>query len=154
MVKEISGTLNGSGLSVGIVVSKFNETVTKKLKNGAIRGLEKCDVNSDDIITYSVPGSFEIPGIARRVVQKRNHDGILCLGAVIRGETPHFEYICSEVSSKISSLSYESDIPVIFGVLTTNTLDQALNRAGAKHGNKGYQGALSLIETIGMYDSI
>lgn len=154
MVRIVSGDLDGQGLEVVIVLSNFNQLVTDNLLEGALSGLEKCGVIEDHITVVRVPGGFEIPGTARQVLRSRDPDGIICLGAIIRGETPHFDYISNHVSNSIGELSCESDVPVIFGVLTTDTMDQAVERAGVKSGNKGYDSALSLIETINVYDEL
>lgn len=154
MVEEISGSYDGNGLSIGIILSEFNDFITEKLYEGALRALKKTGVSEDDITLYRVPGSFEIPDMARRAVQRDKHDGILCLGAVIRGDTPHFDYICSEVAKGIGQLNMESEVPVTFGVLTTDTVEQAVERAGTKSGNNGYDTALSLVQMINTYQAL
>lgn len=153
MVKEISGSYDGSGLSIGIVLSEFNDFITEKLKEGALRALEKSGVNDGDITVYRVPGGFEIPAMARQVIERESHDGVLCLGAVIRGDTPHFDYICSEVTKGIGQLNMDHEIPVTYGVLTTDTVEQAVERAGTKAGNKGHETALALVQMINAYQS-
>jgi 6,7-dimethyl-8-ribityllumazine synthase len=154
LVEEVTGSYDGKGLSIGIVLSEFNDFVTEKLREGALRALDKCGVDSDAITIYRVPGSFEIPDMARNVLRERDHDGVLCLGAVIRGDTPHFDYICSEVTKGIGQLNLEHDVPLTYGVLTTDTVEQAVERAGTKAGNKGHETALALIQTINAYESL
>lgn len=154
MVKEVNATVPGNELSVGIVQSSFNEYVTDRLLNGAVETLEESGVQSEKINLYRVPGSFEIPGAVRQVLDNRDHDGVICLGAVIRGETPHFDHICTQVSRGISELSRQYDVPVIFGVLTTETLNQALERAGTHSSNKGREAARSLLQTVNLYRAI
>ncbi|MGM0381674.1 MAG: 6,7-dimethyl-8-ribityllumazine synthase [bacterium] len=148
MVKEIKGSLEGKGFKIGIVLAEFNDFITTQLKRGAIDTLEKHGVENEDISVYRVPGSFEIPGMARRLRDSNEFDGIICLGAVIRGETPHFDYVAGEVTRGVGQLSFESDIPVIYGVITTDNLDQAVERAGVKAGNKGSEASRSLIQMI------
>ena len=154
MVTEIEGTCDNGSLSVGIVQAKFNEYVTGSLLEGAVEVLEDQGVRSDNINLYRVPGAYEIPGTASRVLANRDHDGLICLGAVIRGETPHFEYISSHVSDGIGRLSMEGEVPVIFGVLTTDTRNQALQRARSTSANKGVEAAESLLQTIKVYNAI
>ncbi len=154
MVKDISGSYDGRDCSVGIVLSEFNDFITEQLLDGALAGLRKCQVPEDGITVYRVPGSFEIPGMGRRVLEKGGIDGLLCLGAVIRGETPHFDYICSGVTRGIGRLNLEYEVPVTYGVITTDTVEQAVNRAGTKAGNKGHEAALSLVQTIQAYRAV
>ncbi len=154
MVKEIKGTLEGQGLKIGIVLAEFNDFITTQLKRGAIDALEKHGVDNEEITICQVPGSFEIPGAARRLCEQGEFDGILCLGAVIRGETPHFEYVSSEVTRGVGELSFQSDIPVVFGIITADSLDQAVERAGVKAGNKGSEGARSLVQMINTYKQL
>lgn len=142
----IEGTLDASGLRFGIVVSKFNEFVTERLLAGALEVLHKAGAESETIEIAKVPGAFEIPLIARGMARSRRFDAVICLGAVIRGETPHFEYISAEASRGIAQASWESDLPVIFGVLTTDTVEQALERAGALDRNRGAEAARTAIE--------
>lgn len=154
MVNEISPSVPTEELSVGIVKSDFNEYVTDRLQSGAVETLEEAGVPSDAITLYPVPGSFELPGATGRVLERRDHDGVICLGSVIRGETPHFDYICSQVSRGISELSLNHNVPVIFGVLTTETLNQALDRASSQSSNKGREAAESLLRTVGLYRAL
>ncbi len=148
-MKFFEGELKADNLKVAIVVSRFNSFITERLLEGAIDGLTRHGINKDSIEIYKVPGAFEIPLIAKKLTRK-DYDGIICLGAVIRGSTPHFDYVAAEVSKGIAHVSLESEKPVIFGILTTDTIEQAIERAGTKSGNKGYDAALSLIETINL----
>ncbi|MFB6347704.1 MAG: 6,7-dimethyl-8-ribityllumazine synthase [bacterium] len=154
MVNEVRTDPAADEVSVGIIQSEFNGYVTDRLRNGAVDVLENAGVPTDAISLYPVPGSFEIPGAASQVIQERSHDGIICLGSVVRGETPHFDYICSQVSRGISELSMQYDLPVIFGVLTTDTMNQALERAGSGSSNKGREAAESFLQTLGLYRAL
>jgi 6,7-dimethyl-8-ribityllumazine synthase len=147
------GNLKGEDISVGIVVSRFNSFITERLLEGAIDGLVRHGVNEKDIDIFKVPGAFEIPLIAKKLSSK-NYDGIICLGAVIRGATPHFDFVANEVSKGVALVSLENEKPIVFGVLTTDTIEQAIERAGTKSGNKGYDAALSLIETVNLMKEI
>ena len=140
------GHLEAAGLRFGLVVSKFNEFVTGRLLAGAIEVLNKAGAGDAAIEVVKVPGAFEIPLVARRLANSRRFDAVICLGAVIRGETPHFEYISAEASRGIAQAAWESDVPVIFGVLTTDTVEQALDRAGAAERNRGAEAARTAIE--------
>jgi len=144
MVKIIEGNLDASKLKVGIVVSRFNELVSKGLLAGAEDCLKRHGAKDNSIEVVWVPGAFEIPLIAKKIA--KNFDAVICLGAVIRGATPHFSYIAAEVSKGIAKVSLDSGVPVIFGILTTDNLEQALERSGAKPGNKGFTAAMSAIE--------
>ncbi|HRZ86667.1 MAG TPA: 6,7-dimethyl-8-ribityllumazine synthase [bacterium] len=154
MVKEIKGNLISKGKKYAIVVSRFNEFISSKLLGGALDALARHGVKEDEIRVYWVPGSFEIPLAAGKIAAKKNADAILCLGAVIRGATPHFEYINSEVAKGIAHVSMQNGIPVVFGVITSDTLEQAIERAGTKSGNKGWDAALTAIEMVNLYDEI
>lgn len=145
-VNVIEGMLTGRGLRIGIVISRFNEFVGGKLLEGAIDALIRHEVNAEDVTVVWCPGSFEIPVVAKRLAISRKHDAIICLGAVIRGATAHFDYVASEVSKGIAAISLETGVPVIFGVLTTDTIEQAIERAGTKAGNKGFEAAMTAIE--------
>jgi 6,7-dimethyl-8-ribityllumazine synthase len=138
--------LSGKGLKVGIVAARFNDFITSRLVDGALDGLQRHGVAEADIDLVKVPGSYEIPLAAKMLAQSRKFNAIICLGAVIRGATPHFEYVSAEVSKGVASVSMETGLPVIFGVLTTDTIEQAIERAGTKSGNKGWDAALSAIE--------
>ena len=146
MVKTIEGMLDASKIKVGIVVSRFNELISRGLLEGALDCLKRHGADDKAVDVVWVPGSFEIPLFAKKLVETNKYDTIICLGAVIRGATPHFEYVASEVSKGIANVSLESGVPVVFGVLTCDTMDQALERAGVKPGNKGFAAALSAIE--------
>ena len=145
MTKVYEGKLIGEGLKIGIVVSRFNEFISGKLLSGALDGLYRHGVAEKDVEIAWAPGAFEIPFVAKRMTSK-NYDAIICLGAVIRGSTPHFEYVSAEVSKGVAQVSLTAGIPVIFGVLTTDSIEQAIERAGTKAGNKGFDAALSAIE--------
>jgi len=140
------GELNGGGLRIGVVVSRFNEAVTSRLLSGARTALERHGVREQDIDVAWAPGAFELPFVARKLAESRRYDAVVCLGAVIRGETPHFEYVSAEAARGIADVSRDTGVPAIFGVLTTDTLEQALERAGGKVGNKGYDAAVNAIE--------
>lgn len=146
MVKHFQGTYDGKNLKFSIVVSRFNNTITEKLLDGAIDCLLRHNVADDNIKVYWVPGAFEIPSLAKKLADQKNCDAIICLGCVIRGETPHFDYIASEVSKGVAQVSIEANIPVVFGVLTTDTIEQAMERSGSKSGNKGFDAAMSALE--------
>ncbi|MGJ9384887.1 6,7-dimethyl-8-ribityllumazine synthase [Salipaludibacillus neizhouensis] len=140
------GNLIGTDLKVGIVVGRFNEFITGKLLGGAVDAFKRHGVNDEDVDIAWVPGAFEIPLIAKKMADSGKYDAIVTLGTVIRGSTPHFDYVCSEVAKGVGSLSLSSGIPVIFGVLTTDTIEQAIERAGTKAGNKGWEAAAGAIE--------
>jgi 6,7-dimethyl-8-ribityllumazine synthase len=154
MRKVIQGTMNATGKKVGIVVSRFNEFITSKLIEGAVDTLVRHGVKEEHIEIVWVPGAFEIPAVSRKLVKKKKHDAIICLGSVIRGDTPHFDYIAAEVSKGVASLAFESEIPVVFGVLTTDNIEQAIERAGSKAGNKGADAASAAIELMSLYEQI
>ena len=146
MGQVFEGHLVGTGLKVGIVVGRFNEFITSKLLGGAEDAFKRHGVAEEDIDVAWVPGAYEIPMIAKRMAESGKYDAIVTLGTVIRGSTPHFDYVCSEVSKGVASISLSSGVPVIFGVLTTDSIEQAIERAGTKAGNKGWDAALSAIE--------
>ncbi len=145
------GKLNGSGLKVAIVVSRFNGFITERLLSGAMDGLSRHGISDTNIDVYRCPGAFEIPSVAKKIIEGKKHDAIICLGAVIRGETPHFDYVAGESAKGISELALGSGIPVIYGILTTDTVEQAVDRAGGKSGNKGYDAAVSAIEMVNLF---
>ena len=145
-MEVIEGKLVAEGLKIGIVVGRFNEFIVSKLLGGALDGLKRHGVDENNIGVAWVPGAFEIPLIAKKMAKNEKYDAIICLGAVIKGSTPHFDYVCAEVSKGIASVSLSSEKPVIFGVLTTDTIEQAIERAGTKAGNKGYEAAVTAIE--------
>lgn len=145
-MKIYEGKLVAKNQKIGIIVGRFNEFIGSKLLSGAIDGLKRHGVSEDNIEITWVPGAFEMPLIAKKMAKTKKYDAVICLGAVIRGATPHFDYVSSEVSKGIANVSLETEIPVIFGVLTTDTIEQAIERAGTKAGNKGYEAAVSAIE--------
>jgi 6,7-dimethyl-8-ribityllumazine synthase len=145
-VAELTGAVEGAGLRVGIVVARFNRTVTEPLLSGALEALARHGVADDAITVVRVPGAFEVPFAARRLAAHGTYDVLVCLGAVVRGETPHFEYIAAEVTRGLGRVMAEYALPIAFGVLTTDSIEQALDRAGARHGNKGYEAAVTAIE--------
>lgn len=151
MPQVIEGKLDAAGIKFGIVVSRFNDLLTDKLTDGAIDCLVRHKADEDDITVVKVPGSFELPYAAARMIEAGNVDVIICLGAVIRGQTPHFDYIASEVSKAIAHLSLEHKIPVIYGLITADTLEQAIERAGTKAGNRGFNAAQTAIEMANLY---
>lgn len=153
-MKVYEGNLVVKGLKFGIIVGRFNEFIGGKLLSGAIDGLKRHGASEEDIEVTWVPGAFEIPLIAKVLASSKKYDAVLCLGAVIRGSTPHFDYVSSEVSKGIASVSLETGVPVIFGVLTTDTIEQAIERAGTKAGNKGYDAAVTAIEMANLLKSI
>ena len=154
MANIIQGQLSAKGKKIGIVISRFNEFITGKLLDGAQDALLRHGVSDDDIEVAWVPGSFELPYIAGKLVDKSQYDAVICLGAVIRGQTPHFDYIAAEVSKGIANLSLKSGVPVIYGLITADTLEQAIERAGTKAGNKGWDAALSAIEMTNLYKAL
>jgi 6,7-dimethyl-8-ribityllumazine synthase len=146
MTTIIQGDLSGKGLRVGIVAARFNDFITTRLLEGALDGLQRHGVAENDIEVVKVPGSYEIPLAAKMMALSKKYHAVICLGAVIRGATPHFEYVSAEVSKGVAAVSMDSGVPVIFGVLTTDTIEQAVERAGTKSGNKGWDAAISAIE--------
>jgi 6,7-dimethyl-8-ribityllumazine synthase len=152
--KHFEGKLLGEGLKFGLVVSRFNEFLTGKLLEGAQDALLRHGVSQGDIDVAWVPGAFEIPLIAKKLAQTKRYNAIICLGAVIRGETSHFEYIAAQLARDISRVGLETGLPVIFGVITADTLEQAIERAGTKQGNRGFQAAASAIEMANLFNSL
>jgi 6,7-dimethyl-8-ribityllumazine synthase len=146
MARMIEGKLWGEGFRFGIVISRFNGFITERLLEGAVDGLVRHGVRDDDIDVLRVPGAFEIPVAAKRLATQNRYHAIVCLGAVIRGATPHFDYVAGQVSSGIASVALDTGVPCIFGILTTETIEQAIERAGTKMGNKGWEAALSAVE--------
>ena len=149
-MKTFEGKLVSEEIKIGIVASRFNEFITAKLLSGAIDGLLRHDVDEENISVAWVPGAFEIPLIAKKMAKSGKYDAVICLGAVIRGATSHYDYVCNEVSKGIAAVSLETGIPVLFGVVTTENIEQAIERAGTKSGNKGYDCALSAIEMVNL----
>jgi 6,7-dimethyl-8-ribityllumazine synthase len=146
LMKIIEGELQAKGLKFGVVISRFNDFITSKLLDGAKDALLRHGAKEEDIDVIKVPGSFEIPMVAKRLALKGTYNAIICLGTVIRGATPHFEYIAAEVSKGIASASMETGIPIAFGIITSDTIEQAVERAGTKSGNKGWDAAITAIE--------
>lgn len=151
---NIEGNLDAAGLKIGIVVSRFNSFITERLVEGAIDAVVRHNGKEENIAVVKVPGAFEIPYILNRMANSKKYDGIICLGAVIRGATPHFDFIANETIKGISSVALKVDIPVAMGILTTDTIEQAIERAGTKMGNKGFDAAVSLIEMVNLYKKI
>jgi len=151
-ITELEGELDASGLSVGIVVSRFNDLITGKLLDGALDTLTRHGASEDDIDVARVPGSFEIPLVAQQMADSGDYHAVIALGAVIRGETPHFEYVSNEATKGVAKATMDTDIPISFGVLTTDTTEQAINRAGVKQGNKGSEAAESAIEMANLLE--
>lgn len=153
-MRVYEGKLVSENIKVGIIAARFNEFIVSKLLSGAVDGLMRHNVLEDDIEVAWVPGAFEIPLIASKMAMSGKYDAVICLGAVIRGATSHYEYVCSEVSKGIANVTLKSDIPVLFGVLTTENIEQAIERAGTKAGNKGYDCAISAIEMVNLIREI
>ena len=147
-MKTFEGKLVSEDIKVGIIVARFNEFIVSKLVSGALDGLKRHDVKEEDIDIAWVPGAFEIPLIADKMAKSKKYDAVICLGTVIRGATSHYDYVCNEVSKGIAQVSLNTGIPVLFGVVTTENIEQAIERAGTKAGNKGYDCALSAIEMV------
>lgn len=147
-MNKVEGKLVENGAKIGIVAARFNEFIVSKLVSGAEDALLRHDVNADDITVAWVPGAFEIPVIAKKMAASGKYDAVICLGAVIRGATSHYDYVCNEVSKGVASVSLETGVPVMFGVVTTENIEQAIERAGTKAGNKGYDCAMGALEMI------
>lgn len=143
-----------SGMKVGIVASRFNAFIVQKLLDGAVDGLVRHGVDEENISAAWVPGAFEIPVVAQKMAASKKYDAVICVGAVIRGSTSHYDYVCAEVSKGVAQASFNTGVPVLFGILTTDNLEQAIDRAGAKSGNKGYDCALSAIEMVNVMEQI
>lgn len=153
-MKILEGNMVADGIKIGIVASRFNEFIVSKLISGAEDGLIRHGVNEDDITLAWVPGAFEIPVIAKKMASSGKYDAVICLGAVIRGATSHYDYVCNEVSKGIAAASMETGVPVMFGIVTTENIEQAIERAGTKAGNKGYDCALGAIEMINLIKNV
>ena len=153
-MKKIEVNLLGSGLKIAIVASRFNEFITGKLIEGAEDGLLRHGVNGDDITLYRVPGAFEIPILAKELAEKGEFDAVICLGAIIRGATPHFDFVAAEASKGIAQAGINTGKPVVFGIITSDTLEQAIDRAGTKSGNKGYDAAITAIEMANLMAAV
>lgn len=154
MPKIVEGRIVAKGMKFGIVASRFNDFICGRLIEGAIDALTRAGADEKDIVICKVPGAFEIPLTAKKLAKSNRFDAIICLGAVIRGATPHFEYISAEVSKGIASVGLETEIPIVFGVLTTDNIEQAIERAGTKSGNKGADAAMSAIEMVDLFKKI
>ncbi|MGK2907560.1 MAG: 6,7-dimethyl-8-ribityllumazine synthase [Desulfuromonadales bacterium] len=154
MPKIIEGKLDAKGLRVGLLVSRFNSFISDRLVEGAIDALLRHGAKDDDINLVRVPGAYEIPSAAKKMAASGRYDAIVCLGAVIRGATPHFDYVSAEVSKGVATVSLDSGIPVAFGVLTTDTIEQAIERAGSKAGNKGFDAAMAAVEMANLYKAL
>lgn len=153
-MKVFEGKLISDGLKFGIIVGRFNEFIGSKLLSGTLDALKRHDVSEEDIDIAWVPGAFEIPLVAKRMAKTEKYDAVICLGAVIRGATPHFDYVSNEVTKGIAKVSLDTDSPIIFGILTTDTIEQAIERAGTKAGNKGYDAAITAIEMANLLKEI
>lgn len=154
MPRYIEGKLKGDGKKIAIVVGRFNEFITGRLLEGALDGLARTGVGDEDVTVVRVPGSFEIPLAAKRLAVSGNYHAVICIGAVIRGETPHYEYVAREVTKGIAQTALDLDVPVIYGLLVTDTIEQAVERAGTKSGNKGFDAALTAIEMASLNDEL
>lgn len=153
-MRTFEGKLVAKGTRVGIVAARFNEFITSKLLGGALDGLQRHDVEEDNIDVAWVPGAFEIPLVASKMAKSGKYDAVICLGAVIRGSTSHYDYVCNEVSKGIAQVSLSSGIPVLFGVLTTENIEQAIERAGTKAGNKGFECAADAVEMVNLIQGL
>jgi len=151
MPKVLEGRLSAEGYRFAIVVSRFNDFVSSRLADGAMDALIRHGADAQTVVLAKVPGAFEIPLMAKRFAQSGRYDAVICLGAVIRGSTPHFDYVAAEVSKGIASVALETNVPVTFGVLTTDNLEQAIERAGSKSGNKGWEAAMAAIEMVNLF---
>ena len=154
MTRTFEGNLSGQGLSLAIVVSRFNRLVTERLLAGAQDAIARHGVDGEKVDVAWVPGSIELPLVARRLAERRRYDAIVCLGAVIRGETPHFDHVANQAAAGTSRVALDTGVPVIFGVITANTLEQALERAGGKAGNKGYDAVVAAIEMANLLEGL
>ena len=153
-IKTIEGMLDAKGLKIAIVASRFNDFIVDKLVGGAVDYLVRHGINSDDLTIYKIPGAFELPIVVKKLANTGKYHGIICLGAVIRGATPHFDFVASEATKGIAQTSMDTGIPVGFGLLTTDTLEQAIERAGSKAGNKGVEAAAALLETVRVLEQV
>jgi 6,7-dimethyl-8-ribityllumazine synthase len=149
-MKTYQGKLQAKGFKIGIVVSRFNSFISERLLEGALEALEKMGAQDADLTVYKVPGSFEVPLVAKKIAKAGKADGILCIGALIRGDTPHFDFLSAEVTKGLAQIAMEHGVPVAFGILTVDTVEQGIERAGTKAGNKGYDAAFSLVETLNL----
>ncbi|AIF51922.1 MULTISPECIES: 6,7-dimethyl-8-ribityllumazine synthase [unclassified Pelosinus] len=154
MIRVIEGQLVAEGLKIGVVVARFNEFINSKLLDGALDGLKRHGVKEEDIEVLWVPGAFEIPLVAQKMAVSKKYDAVICLGTVIRGSTSHYDYVCSEVSKGVAHVGMATGVPTIFGVLTTESIEQAIERAGTKAGNKGFESAVTAIEMANLLKQI
>jgi 6,7-dimethyl-8-ribityllumazine synthase len=154
MAKTLEAHLNAEGKKFALVVSRFNDFITDKLLSGALDALIRSGANDNDIQIVKVPGAFEIPLVAKKMATQKKVDAIICLGAVIRGATPHFDYVSAEVSKGIAQVSLDSGVPIIFGIVTTDTIEQAIERAGTKAGNKGWSAAMAAVEMANLFEVV
>lgn len=153
-MNEIRGSFEARGRRFAVVAGRFNELVTSKLLEGALDGLRAHGVGEEDLVVAWVPGAFELPLVARRLAESGTYDAVVCLGAVIRGDTAHFDHVAGQAAAGIRAAAEDTGVPVIFGVLTTDTLEQAIDRAGGKHGNKGWDAAMAAMETASVLDRL
>lgn len=153
-VKTIEGQLEAKGLKFAIVASRFNDFIVDRLVGGAVDYLSRNGAEKDDLVIVKIPGAYEMPLVARKLAKSGKYDGVICVGAVIRGATPHFDYVCAECAKGIAQASLDTDIPVGFGILTTDTLEQAIERAGSKGGNKGVEAASATLEMVRVMEQI
>ncbi len=153
-MRKLEGNVVGSGIKVGIVAARFNEFIVSKLVSGAEDGLVRHGVSTEDIDVAWVPGAFEIPMVAKHMAQSGKYDAVICLGTVIKGSTSHYDYVCAEVSKGVAQVGMQTGVPTLFGVLTTDNIEQAIERAGTKAGNKGYDAACSAIEMVNLLRNI
>jgi 6,7-dimethyl-8-ribityllumazine synthase len=154
VAREISGNLDGKGLKIAIVLSRFNDFITERLLNGAMDALKRHGVSDDDIVVSRTPGSFEIPLVACKLAESGNWNAVIALSAIIRGETPHFDFVAAEMAKGVAKASMDTGVPIIYGAITADSLDQAINRAGAKSGNKGFTSAEAAIEMANLLKEI
>jgi len=153
-IETIEGQLSAKGKKFGLIASRFNDFITERLLGGALDALKRNGADEANITIVKVPGAFEIPLVAQKMAEKKTYDAIICVGAVIRGATSHYDYVCAEVSKGIASVSLNAGIPILFGILTTDTIEQAIERAGSKAGNKGFESAMAAIEMANIMDNV
>jgi 6,7-dimethyl-8-ribityllumazine synthase len=149
-MKTFQGKLQAKGFKIGIVVSRFNSFISDRLLEGALEALGKAGAQDADLTVYKVPGSFEVPLVVKKIARAKTADGILCIGALVRGDTPHFDFLSAEVTKGLAQIAMEDGVPVGFGILTVDSVEQGIERAGTKAGNKGYDAALALVETLNL----
>lgn len=154
MPKTFEGKLLAQGKKFAVVVSRFNDFITERLVGGALDALTRCGGKDEDIELVKVPGAFEIPLLAKKLAEKKKYDAVICLGAVIRGATSHYDYVCAEASKGIAAASMDTGVPIIFGILTTDTIEQAIERAGSKAGNKGWDAAMAAVEMANLMETV